>query len=367
MLKKIFRSLGLLRQNRSEPMLLTAENPTKSPSLLLSTVPSTNFSESASESASSNPAADQAAARAAARKAKFENLKQVLNVLRAYVLTFGRPAAEVDLRAVVGAIVANLPTVTIANDQLERFIDEVIVAFSSLGMEASLVEVTAQMLAEQVAVWLSEQEAIVNNVLSAYLQQFAPDHVVWNLPQVVNLTQTIVATLNDGSLSRSGGRSLVDKVSQAFDLQKALSRWVAPQWIALAQRVASYAENGALQSELQSIAWAYIQQFQAILSPQLLEQIIHDGPLNLSPAEVLSGDLSDFSQMLYYKFQLLEADPVVTKSHQVIAANVHKAVSDFKARRKDLGGADLDFMARSETGELEVSSPFFVDSRPAKS
>ncbi|PZO55295.1 MAG: hypothetical protein DCF15_10830 [Phormidesmis priestleyi] len=369
MLKKIFRSLlGLIRRNRAEPLPLTAENPTKSPFLPQNAVPSTNVSDTsdASSSHASSNVSDAAADRAAARKTKFETLKQVLNVLRAYVLTFGQPA-EVDLRAVVGAIVANLPTVAIANDQLERFIDEVMIAFSSLGMEASLVEVTAQILAEQVAVWLKEQENTVNNVLSAYVQQFAPDYATWDLPQIVSLTQTIVATLNDGSLSRSGGRSLVNKVAQAFDLQKALSRWVAPEWIALAQRVASYVENGSIQSELRSIAWSYIQQFQAILSPQSIDQIIRTGPINLSPAEVLSGDLSDFSQMLYYKFQLLEADPIVTKSHQAIAANVHKAVSDFQARRKDLAGVDLDFTASTATGELEVSSPFFVQTKPAKS
>lgn len=366
MLQKIFRSLlGLFRRNRSEPMLPTTENPTKNPSLLPNTVSSTNISANISDSASSE-ASDITSDRAAARKLKFETLKQVLNVLRAYTLTFGRPAAEMDFRAVVGAIVANLPTVRIANDQLERFIDEVTVAFSSLGMEASLVEVNAQLLAEQVAVWLSEQETTVSNVLSAYMQQFAPVQATWSLPQVVSLTQTVVATLNDGSLSRSGGRSLVTKVAQAFDVQKALSQWVAPEWIALAQKVASYVEKSQVQSELQSIAWAYVQQFQAILSPQLIEHIIHTGPLNLSPEEVLSGDLSDFSQMLYYKFQLLEADPVVTKSHQAIAATVHKAVSDLKARRKDLAGPDLDFTASTATGELEVSSPFFVPTKPAK-
>lgn len=282
-----------------------------------------------------------------------ENLKQVLNVLRAYVVTFGRPASEIELRAVIGAIVANLTTITIENSQLERFMDDAVAAFESLGTEASLVDVTAQLLAEQVAVWLREQESTVQNVVSAYLQRFAPDDAVWNSGEVISLVQTVIATLNDGSLSNSGGQVLVDRVIKAFDLDQALSRWVAPEWVALAQRVASYVQHGDLQSEVRSIAWSYIQQFKAILSPQLIEQIAQNETLNVSPSEFLSGDLGEFSQMLYYKFQLLDADPVVTKSHEAIAANVHEAIAALQAQREP----GLDVTKGIQSGDLEISSP----------
>lgn len=282
-----------------------------------------------------------------------ENLKQVLNVLRAYVVTFGRPASEIELRAVIGAIVANLTTITIENSQLERFMDDAVAAFESLGTEASLVDVTAQLLAEQVSVWLREQESTVQNVVSAYLQQFAPDDAVWNSGEVISLVQTVIATLNDGSLSNSGGQVLVDRVIKAFDLEQSLSRWVAPEWVALAQRVANYVQHGDLQSEVRSIAWSYIQQFKAILSPQLIEQIAQNETLNVSPSEFLSGDLGEFSQMLYYKFQLLDADPVVTKSHEAIAANVHEAIAALQAQREP----GLDVTKGIQSGDLEISSP----------
>ncbi|MGC1310195.1 MAG: hypothetical protein WA885_23445 [Phormidesmis sp.] len=286
------------------------------------------------------------------QSSSMKDLKQVLNVLRAYVVTFGQPDSELELRAVIGAIVANVTAVAVAHSQLEKFTDEAIAAFKSIGMEASLVDVTAQLLAEQVAIWLREQETTVSNVLSAYLQQFAPDDADWSPDELIGLVQTIVATLNEGSLSKSGGRALVDRVMRSFDLSKALSRWVAPEWVALAQRVASYAEKSDLQTELRSIAWAYIQRFQSILSPQLIEQIIETGPITVSPAELLSGDLDDFSQMLYYKFELLEADPVVTKSHEAIAADIHKAVAKWKAQRQP----GLDVTTGLHTGDLEISS-----------
>jgi len=290
-----------------------------------------------------------------ARDSSFKDLKQVLNVLRAYTVTFGRPGTPLELRAVVGAIVANLATVEIKNSRLEAFMDEAIAAFDSLGTESSLVDVTAQLLAEQVAVWRKEQESTVSNVVSAYLQRFAPEDIAWESnSNVLGLLQTVVATLNDGSLSQSGGRSLINKVLSTFNLDQALSRWVAPEWIALAQRVASYAEKSDLQNEIQSVAWSYVQQFQAILSPQLLEQILETGPLNLSPAEVLSGDLGEFSEMLYYKFQLLEADPVVMKSHEAIAADVHKAIAAFKKNQPPA----VDITTGEKIGDLEISSPF---------
>ena len=288
------------------------------------------------------------------KNSKIKNLTQVLNVLRAYVLTFGQPASELELRSVVGAIVANLTTVEIENRQLEGFMDEAIAAFKSLGMEPSLVDVPAQLLAEQVVVWLAEQQTTVSNVISAYLQHFAPMEAAWNRGEILGLVQTVVATLNDGSLSRSGGRMLVDKVVESFDLNQALSRWVAPAWVALAQRVASYVGKGELQMEVRSIAWAYLQEFQAILSPQLIEQIVETGPLNLSPADVLAGNFDDFSQMLYYKFQLLESDPVVTKSHVAIASDIRQAITKLQSRQK----SGLDVTKGIQTGDLEVSSPF---------
>ena len=288
------------------------------------------------------------------RPSRMKMLSQVINVLQAYLQTFGRPESDLDYRAVIGAIVANLPGVEIENKRLEGFIDEAIAAYSSLD-GGSVVDTTTQLLAEQVSVWLREQEVTVENVVSAYLQQFAPDDADWNAGELLGLVQTVVATLNDGSLSRSGGRSLVSKVIDVFNLDEALSKRIAPEWIALAQRVASYVRTGTLQAEVRSIAWAYLRQFQSILSPQLIEQIMEEGPLNLSPAEVLSGDLGEFSKMLYYKFQLLEADPVVTKTHEDIAVQVRGAVEDFK-RRRDLESVDIT--QGEQKGDLEVGSPF---------
>lgn len=279
-----------------------------------------------------------------------DQLKQVLSALRAYTVTFGPPDSELELRAVVGAILANVAAVE--NSQIEGSISEAIAALNSLGPDDSPIDVTAQLLAEQAAVWLQAREETVSNVLSAYLQQFAPDDAVWSAGEITSLVQTVIATLNDGSLSRSGGRLLLNRVTKSFDLKRAISRWVAPEWVAIAQRVASYVSKGDLQTEVQSIAWAYIQQFQSILSPQLIAQIMQAGPINVSPAELLSGDLSDFSQMLYYKFQLLEADPVVTKSHAEIAAEIHRAIADWQARQ----GSAVDVTERVQTDDLAVGS-----------
>ncbi len=293
--------------------------------------------------------------------AKISQLKQVLSGFRAYVATFGQPGSELDRRAVMGAILAAVAAAENSRidgqiegqreSQLESLVDEAIAALESLGPDDSPVDVAAQLLAEQAAVWLQSQETTAGNVISAYLQQFAPDGAVWTESEIAGLALTVIATLNDGSLSRSGGRQLLSRVIAAFSLERALSRWVAPEWVAHAQRVASYMSKGDLQTEVRSIAWAYIQQFESILSPQLIEQIMQSGPVNVSPAELLSGDLDDFSRMLYYKFQLLEADPVVTKSHAEIAADIHRAIADWQTRQDPA----VDAGDRVQNG-LKVSS-----------
>ena len=286
---------------------------------------------------------------------RIEDLKQVVNVLHAYGMTFGQLDDELVLRAVIGAIAANIATVSIENSQLESFIDEAIATYRTLETDASLVDASTQLLAERAAIWLDEQETAVSNVMIAYLQQFVPEEVDWQTSDTVELVQTIVATLNDGSLGRSGSRALVKRVIVSFDLQQTLSRQVAPEWIVLAQQIANYLKKGKLQAELQSIAWAYVQQFQSILSPQLIEQIMEADPINVSASEFRSGNLGDFSQMIYYKLQLLETDPIVTKSHEQIATDVHQAVEEFRARNK----TDTNLTQSVTTGDLQVSSPFF--------
>lgn len=350
MLRILRKLFNIFRRSKTQPKDTLALQPAEPPSPVDSPVdPPADQRDS-----SSLPVLAVPPQQTQTKDSNIKNLMQVLNVLRAYVLTFGQPASDLELRSVIGAIVANLTTVQIKNSQLEGFMNEAIAAFKSLGMEPALVEVSAQHLAEQVAVWLAQQQTTVSNVISAYLQQFAPMNAVWNRGEILGLVQTVVATLNDGSLSRSGGRVLVDKVVESFDLTQALSRWVAPEWVALAQRVASYVSQGDLQMEVRSIAWAYLQQFQAILSPQLIEQVMETGPLNLSPADVLAGNFGDFSQMLYYKFQLLESEPVVTKSHRAIASDISRAINELRSRQ----ASGLDVTKGVQTGDLEVSSPF---------
>ena len=293
---------------------------------------------------------------------RLESLKQVINGLRAYSITFGLPDDELERRAVVGAIAATLTSVSVENSRLERFIDEAIAtyhaAYNSLGTstleaEASLVDASAQLLAEAASIWLDRQGAIVSNVMNAYVQQFVSEDRDWQTSDTIELAQTTIATLNDGSLSRSGSQELVRRVIASFDIDQALSCWVAPEWIAPAQRIASYTIKGNSQSELQSIAWEYVQQFQSILSPQLIEQILKEGAMDTS-SKFTVYDLG-FSQMLYYKFQLLETDLVTTKSHKQIEARVHKAVEDFKEHTK----TNTNVTRGISAGDLQVSSPFF--------
>lgn len=341
------RRVAQPERDRQEPKTPgSSEN--KQPSLESNVTRETEFEKP------EEPVGGRAIADKPKQKSVLDDLRPVLSVLRAYVVTFGQPESEMELRAVVGAIVANLSNVVVENAELEGFTDEAIAAFERLGVDPVLVDVGSQLLAEQVVVWRREQEATVTNVISAYLQRFAPDDEDWKAAAVINLAQNVVATLNDGSLSRSGGRVLVDRVVESFDLEQALSRWIAPEWIALAQRVANYAQKGDLQAELRSIAWAYVKQFQSILSPQLIEEIMREGSVTVTPSEFLSGNLTDFSQMLYYKFQLISADPEVTKSHVAIAADVHRAVTRLKAHQSP----GLDLTMGEQTGDLEISSPF---------
>ncbi|NEP17165.1 MAG: hypothetical protein F6J97_09685 [Leptolyngbya sp. SIO4C1] len=261
--------------------------------------------------------------------------------------------SDLELQAAAAAAVTRLAESALTAEQLQAQVETVVAAFksgvTSLPEPISAVVVAA---AAEVRSWLQTQQNNLLNGLTAYVQQFSPA-----VADLTDIAGTLIAILNDGRTTIPEGRWLLQTVLQQFDLAQAVQTWVPPEWFAIAQRVFQYRQNAGFEATVFAVAQAYLQKFQSLLTPQLIEHILKEGSLTIDPQELLDGNLDALANTLFFKIQLLEASPPVTKTDEAIAEQVHEAVQRFH----DRSSAAVDLSVPVSTGDLSVGSPWIVE------
>ncbi|MEO1591239.1 MAG: hypothetical protein AAFU71_08110 [Cyanobacteria bacterium J06632_22] len=254
---------------------------------------------------------------------------QVVHLVEALPLfqdLFGVPESTLELRARVGALLNIIDGITVAPFEVETTIDQVIAAVQARA------ETETGRWVKTARQWLRQQSDTLTGVVSAYVQTYARRI---ESSELVAVATTSVAILSDGKLSPSEGRQLTQQLIQSFELDKALRQAVSPSVLALAKRVAQYRSKADIEADILSIAQSYLQKFGGLLTPELMKQVIQKGTLNLSPETLLSGDWEDLggldnvARTFVFKMQLLEADPLTSKTAEEIADQVHEAVERF--------------------------------------
>ena len=275
---------------------------------------------------------------------------QLIEALPVFESVFGPPDSDLALRSRVGALLAVMDGVDLLPAEIEPMIDQVLAVVQGHGQLETGRWVKA---ARQ---WLNQQRDQLGELVSAYVQSSARQITD---SELVAVAGTAVAVLGDGKLSPSEGRQLTQQLVSSFDLEAALGRAVSPAVMSLAQRVAQYRSKADFEGDVLSIAQAYLQQFGGRLTPALMQRVIQQGTLNLSPETLLSGDweelggLDTVARTFMFKMQLLEADPPVTKTAQEIAQQVHASVSEFNRGNRAI---DLTQPANGDDNDLLVSS-----------
>lgn len=286
-----------------------------------------------------------------------EIANRVLSILDAFSQLFGTPASEIELRAVIGAILMRVEKFQALPQQMVPLIELLATTYRAgpTATVGALADAAAEMAAKQVKDWLQTRQESLFNGLAAYAQQF--DSTLDSATELVDVTQTLIAIISDGQFSAQEGRWLLQSALDKFDVTLALQRWVPPEWFAIAKQVAQYRQNASFESTVFAVVQAYMQRFQALLTPALMEQILKNGTLNIDPSQLLEGDIVKLTDLMMFKMQLLEASPVITKSDEEIAAQVHSAIEQFKATH----GWGGDISQPIASGDLEVSSRFIFE------
>ncbi|MEO0459153.1 MAG: hypothetical protein AAF152_21610 [Cyanobacteria bacterium P01_A01_bin.114] len=280
-------------------------------------------------------------------------IDRALAILDAFDQLFGTPTSELELRAVIGAILLHTEHIQALPHEMAALIEAVEAAYRSGARVAAgdLANAAAEVAAKRIKDWLQTREEALFGGLAAYAQQF--DSTLDSAAELVDVTQTMIAILNDGQLSAPEGRWLLQTALEKFDLTKALQKWVPPEWFAIANQVAQYRKNASFESTVFGVVQAYIQRFQSLLTPELMQHVLKNGTLNVDPQQLLEGDIVRLTEVMLFKMQLLEASPPVTKSAEEIAAQLHTAIREFKARRRI-----RDLSQPTALGDLEVSGGF---------
>lgn len=287
--------------------------------------------------------------------AKATNLRlQLLEGLRVFIETFGPIDSDLDLKATVRALLAADASMPAEIEHIDQLITSTVELFRQQQAQRDHL----QQLAQTAQSWLKQREASVLEVASAYVQRFSP-----HLPQseLIDVLQTAVVLLWGNNFSVAEGKSLVHKVLKAFDLDLAQRRWVSPQLLEIAHHVADYRGKADFEADLMAVVWAYLQKFQALLTPQLIQQILKTGVAGINPGALAAGDLQEIAETVFFKVQLLEASPPAFKTKEAIVNQVHQAVQDFQAQRQ--AGA-IDVSQPVPVGDLEVSSQLIVGDAP---
>ncbi|MEO1401030.1 MAG: hypothetical protein AAFV72_07190 [Cyanobacteria bacterium J06635_1] len=290
-----------------------------------------------------------------------ETTNRVLSILEAFSRLFGAPTSEIELRAVIGAILMRVEKYQVLPQQMIPLVEMLVSAYragqkvTAGATVGALADVAAEGAARQVKDWLKTRQEAVSDGLAAYVQQF--ESTLDSATDLIDVTQTLIAILSDGQFSPQEGRWLLQTAVEKFNLAEALQKWVPPGWFAIAHQVAQYREKATFESTVFAVVQAYMQRFQSLLTPALMEQILKNGTLNVDPSQLLEGDMVRLTDLMVFKMQLLEASPVITKSDEEIAKQVHSAIEQFKATH----GWGGDISQPIASGDLEVSSGFVFE------
>jgi hypothetical protein len=277
----------------------------------------------------------------------------LLEALQLYLDRFGPLESEIDLKATVGALLSVMDEGAVAAADMETVIAQVITIFN----QKQSLKPALEQLVERAKTHLKQREDDLTSIVSSYVQQFAPQIDQTELVEVVH---TAISVLGDRKISASEAKGLTARVLKSFDLDLALRRWVPPELVTIARQIATYRQHGDIEATLMSVIQAYIQKFGALLSPELIRQILEQGSGNYDPRALLNGDLTSISDTIFLRFQLRKAAPKVTKSAEAMADQVHNSIQAFRHRRhRDRGESDVT--RPIELGDLEVGSTLVVE------
>ncbi|MBD0334449.1 MAG: hypothetical protein ICV62_03095 [Cyanobacteria bacterium Co-bin13] len=192
-------------------------------------------------------------------------------------------------------------------------------------------------------------DGVVQNlqgVLNAYMQQFAPDLSEGDLPSTI---EAIVPLVVNGGVTKPEVLALVQRVASLFDRRLGLSQEIKPEYLRLARELFLCMTQKPLEEAVQETIVAYIKAYEPTL------ESVGEGLIESTLAAIVNGqvefdwdielnleDKNLLIKQVAFKLNVMQADPMPSKTAQELAAQIQGEVARFrKEQAAALGQADL--------------------------
>lgn len=273
-----------------------------------------------------------------------EQVRSLVEILAAYHQLFGLPKDTEQLRGIVGTFITlqqRVGTLRLTVQAAEDVVHEVLATVSTDTLAAAT-SAAQQELARQAQQWRQSLESLVTKTLNAYVvQKLTPNLDPESLHKAV---ASVVPLIEDGQITQSEVRSLVTQVGSEFNWEQALGKAVNldPKYVKLAKNLAITLAQKPMEDAVSETVTAYVKKFEPTLETVgegLVEQAVEAILLNKVQFD-LDTDLNlENKQLLVkqvlFRLNIVRAFPTPSKTTEQIAAQVHNAVEQFRAKRSE--------------------------------
>ncbi len=298
--------------------------------------------------------------------------EDLLTALKIYDEIYGLPTAPEQLQGIAATLLrmtlANQPSVPTLEDPTQ-VINQVIQAWQSGAIAPAILNQGKQLLATQAHQWQANVGQQVTDMLSAYIQSYAPG---LDIAGVQDTVLTALPLITEKGISRQEVNGLLAKVLDSFDLEKALASQINPAVTGLVKHLVTACSQKPLENAVSETVTAYIQQFAPSLEKigeGLIEQTLStilkktvdfglDIDLNLVDHQLLIQQVS-------FKLNIMKQSPPPSKTAFEIAAELESEVAKLQEdRRIALGTGDITQGLVSSDG-LRIASSLTSQSQPS--
>lgn len=274
-----------------------------------------------------------------------EQVRSLVETLAAYSQLFGLPEDTEQLRGIVGTFITlqqRAGKLRLTAQAAEDVVHEVLAATQIDNLAAAVTSAAQQELARQAQQWRQSLESIVKNTLNAYVgQKLTP---TLNPESLQKAVASVVPLIEDGQITQSEVRSLVTQVGSAFNWEQALGSAVNldPKYVKLAKNLAITLAQKPMEDAVSETVTAYVKTFEPTLETvgeSLIEQAVEAILLNKVQfdwdTELSLENKQLLVKQVLFKLNVVQALPAPSKTAQQIAAQVHNAVEQFRAKRAE--------------------------------
>lgn len=263
--------------------------------------------------------------------------QSLLDSLHAYVKEFEIPNTRDDLLAIASSILTfqlKQANQSLPPNLAELLTQKIVNQFNANDVFNSVINSATKEFVGKANEWRHSLENQVLETLNAYVQKYKPQGIT-------NLSETILSIIplvESVLLGKFQVNPLIQQVIKEFDLQTALGKIIGEDTLEIAQKLADFLQFGSLENLLK----------ETILGkqPSLNQAIesITESFVNTELAKILDNDNFKFnidldSQQLMvkqvtFKFNILQASPVRSKSREEFSKQLDIEVEIFKVKQR---------------------------------